>query len=187
MRDSPVGGRGVEDAGSFEEQVLGHRDRLLRVAYLMLGNREDAEDATQRSLLKALQSQSSFRGDAGLYTWLYRILVNQCKDRHKARSRAFKYFVAMPEDFESQIASGRPGPQETLESRELEKQVREALARLPEKFRAILVLRHFEEMSYEQIAEILDCPIGTVRSRLSKARDRLRQIMERDRLRGGPS
>ena len=170
----------VEEPIGFERQLLSQRDRLLRAAYLMLGSREDAEDVTQRSLLKAIRSQHAFRGDSGLYTWLYRILVNQCKDLYKARTRRSRVFIEMSEPI--QAKAGRdPDAQVRLERRESDQMVRTAMSQLPDKFREILVLRHFEEMSYEQIARVLECPLGTVRSRLSKARDKLRSILKAER------
>lgn len=165
----------------FEQQVQEQRGRLLKVAYLMLGNREDAEDATQRAILKALSARDRFRGESGMYTWLYRILLNHCKDRFKARSRAQKTFVPMPIDAEVLIASKGPSVQETLERSETVEIVRRAVAKMPARLREILVLRHFEELAYEEIAQALDCPVGTVRSRLSKAREKFRTIMERER------
>jgi RNA polymerase sigma-70 factor (ECF subfamily) len=168
-------------AREFEQQVEEHRGRLLKVAYLMLGNREDAEDATQRAILKALTARHRFRGESGLYTWLYRILLNHCKDRFKARSRAQKTFVPMPVDAEVLIASKGPSAQERMEQRETVELVRRAVAKLPAPLREILILRHFEEMPYEEIAETLECPVGTVRSRLSKAREKFRTTMERER------
>ena len=94
-----------QDARPFEERVIACRPRLLRVAYVMLGNREDAEDVTQRAMFKAIQSQHLFRGDSGLYTWLYRILVNQSKDRRKARSRAQRHFTEMSDALSATVAS----------------------------------------------------------------------------------
>jgi RNA polymerase sigma-70 factor (ECF subfamily) len=168
-------------SGSFENRVLEHRGRLLKVAYLMLGHREDAEDATQRALLKALGARGRFRGDSQLYTWLYRILVNQCKDRYKSRGRAQRTFVEMPPEAEAMAASSAPSAQELLEEAEQSQLVRRAIAQLPPRLREILVLRHYEELPYDEIARVLGCPVGTVRSRLSKAREEVRALIERER------
>jgi len=173
----------VEDGQvrAFEERIGELRSRLLRVAYLILGQREDAEDATQRTMLRAIEAQGSFRGEAGLYTWLYRILVNQCKDRKKARSRASRHVVEMPASVEYTMAADAPSAEEVMVRAQNEALVRAAIDMLPAKLREILVLRHYEDLSYEEIAAILNCPIGTVRSRLAKSRDRLRQILEEQR------
>ena len=132
------------------------------------------------ALFKAIQAHSRFRGDSGLYTWLYRILVNQCKDRQKAKIRASKHFVPMADHVEQTAPSSALGADRQLERKEQSTLVREAIAQLPPKFREILVLRHFEELAYDEIADVLGCPIGTVRSRLSKARDRLRELLAQD-------
>jgi RNA polymerase sigma-70 factor (ECF subfamily) len=119
-----------------------------------------------------------FRGDSGLYTWLYRILVNLCKDHYKSRSRQGRWLEPAGMEAAPEPAAPTPTSEQVLEARQRDEAVRRALGSLEPRLREILVLRHYEEMSYEQIAATLGCPVGTVRSRLATARERLREAME---------
>ena len=169
---------GSERAGgkAFEEALVESRPRLFRVALLMVGSRDDAEDLTQRALLRGLMAKGRFRGASSVYTWLYRILINLSKDLYKSRSRADRWLLRDGSDVDA--AQEGPSTQEHLERCEADGEVRSALAALEPPMREILVLRHYEEMSYEQMAEVLSIPLGTVRSRLSAARTRLRRALE---------
>lgn len=171
--------RSEAGAGEFEAALVRCRTRLFRVAVLMVGSGADAEDVTQKTLLKAWQSRSRFDGRSNVYTWLYRILVNVCKDGFKSRARAERWLERRAP--ESEPRADLPSAETLLEQRERDTRLRRALGQLAPRWREVLVLRHFEELSYEEIAAMLDCPVGTVRSRLSTARARLRA-----ELTGGP-
>lgn len=162
------------DRGESFANALGQcRPRLLRVALLLVGSRADAEDLTQRALLRGWESRHRFRGGSELYTWLYRILVNGWKDLWKSRGRA-EGWLAEHGRAVAIVQETSPGIEDDLRQREQDELVRRSLGRLDAASREILVLRHYEELSYEQLAATLACPVGTVRSRLSTARSRLR-------------
>jgi RNA polymerase sigma-70 factor (ECF subfamily) len=141
----------------------------------MLGDPEDAQDAAQDAFLKSYRGLKDFRPDSSVYTWLYRIAVNTCLDyKRKSRRDALKY-KPLSED----IPSTEPFPAQLYESRENTEAIQAALQRLPEKLRAVVVLREIEGFSYEEIAQVLHTSEGTVKSRISRAREQLRQFLQR--------
>jgi RNA polymerase sigma-70 factor (ECF subfamily) len=146
-----------------------YRDRILNLAYQLLGQRDDAEDVAQEAFTQAFRNIASYRGEAQFYTWLYRITVNLCLGR-KRRTRKNETFD------EEQDAAHRSGPAQV----ETRLAVEQALRELSEPLRVALVLREMQGLSYEEIAEILYVPIGTVRSRLSEARRKFREVWERE-------
>jgi RNA polymerase sigma-70 factor (ECF subfamily) len=154
-------------------------DRITRVVAGLLRDRDAVDDVVQETFVKAYYRIGSFHGDAGLYTWLYRVAVNAAKDYAKRRSR--RPAVAL-EEFPSGAASlpsSDPVALERLEDRERRLAVRRAVESLPPRFRAVLVLREIEGLRYEEIARILDISLGTVESRLFRARRRLKARLER--------
>jgi RNA polymerase sigma-70 factor (ECF subfamily) len=160
--------------------------RLLRAAWHLAGNPEEAEEMAQETLVKGFLSAKRFRGQSSFYTYLYRILVNLWKNRLRTRSR-WKWVrfgagereagTVDPERF----AAAGPDPERQLQARERTAWVREGLRALDPGFREILVLREAEGLDYGEIAGVLGIPVGTVRSRLARARARLREILVRSR------
>jgi RNA polymerase sigma-70 factor (ECF subfamily) len=167
------------DEGALREVVEAFGERITRVVAGLLRDRDAVDDVVQETFVKAYYRIGSFHGDAGLYTWLYRIAVNSAKDHAKRRGR--RPAVAL-DDLPSGAAAlpsqGTPAL-EGLEARERRLAVREAVEALPPRFRAVLVLREVEGLRYEEIAEILDISLGTVESRLFRARRRLKARLER--------
>jgi RNA polymerase sigma-70 factor (ECF subfamily) len=157
------------DLPAFEEFVIEYQDRIFNLCRYMLGNARDAEDAAQDVFIKAYQRLNDFRPEASLYTWLYRIGVNTCLDYKK------KSFLRILNHSESKMNSlpGKSTPEEDYQSKETAMAINRALAGLPEKLRTTIVLREIELLSYEDIAEILNTSIGTVKSRISRARELL--------------
>jgi RNA polymerase sigma-70 factor (ECF subfamily) len=168
------------DRSAFGELVRRYQDRLYHTAYRLIGNAEDAQDVVQDSFLNAYQSLHQFKGDARFFTWLYRIAVNAAismKRKHRAMLSADLpggQPLAEPHD---ESDGHQPGA--TLERAEDERRLQVALAELSAEHRAVLVLKEIEGQKYEMIADVLGVPIGTVRSRLHRARLELR-----DRLQG---
>jgi len=172
--------RGVTSA--FGVLVRRYQDRLFHTVYRMVDNAEDAQDIVQEAFLNAYQSLDSFKGDSLFFTWLYRIAVNT------AISLKRKQRVLLSIDG---LRNGEPGidpldpsdlsrPGHALEQAEQERRIQQALNRLSPEHRAVLVMKDMEGQKYETMAEVLQVPIGTIRSRLHRARLELRQLLEQD-------
>ena len=172
------------DPDAFEAVAREHAPRLFRLAMRMTGRREEAEDLVQETLVRALPALKKFEGRARLSTYLIRALGNLWKNRlrSKKRSRLVEWFRGKPGDEEETTeldpADPAPSAHEKLERRERAEQVRRAVTRLDPARRWTLLLREVEEMSYEEIAEVTGVALGTVRSRLARARLDLRRLME---------
>jgi len=160
------------DAEAFDELVRRHAARLHAVARRLVGP-GDAPDAVQECLMTAYQGLPRFRGDARFSTYLHAILVRQCRRKARRLARSLPW----PD---GEMASGDPGPVEHAERREVQRQVARAVARLPAPYREALVLRETAGLEYRDVARALGVPIGTVRSRIARARERLREAFERD-------
>lgn len=161
------------DRSTFERIVQSHQDRIYNLCHYLLGNPQDAEDAAQEVFIKAFRKLKEFRPESSLYTWLYRIGVNTCLD-HKRKLR--------PEPLrnESQVAelpSPESSPERNYQSKEIGRAINSALEQLSEHSRAVIVLKEIEGLSYEEIAEVLNTSVGTIKSRLSRTRDELRRIL----------
>ena len=163
------------DTAAFEEIVLKYQDRIYNVCRGMLANPHDAEDTAQEIFLKAFQALDKFNPDASLYTWLYRIAVNTCLDHRKSFFSGFFACSREVGDVLKDIPADGPSPDRVLESRQIRGRLDAALGKLPYKLRIVIVLKEFEGLSYEEIAGVLDISAGTVKSRISRARERLRE------------
>jgi RNA polymerase sigma-70 factor (ECF subfamily) len=168
------------DIEAFEPLVEKYRQRVWRLAYQILHDREEAWDCAQEAFVRAFHSLSSFRGQSAFYTWLFRITVNLATDRHRARGAQARAFGAerVPEE-EWARTTPDPGtrPDQAAASAEQRERIREALDALPPKARTIIMLSDVEGLSYREIADVLNCPIGTVMSRLHNARQRLKALL----------
>lgn len=173
------------DEKAFREMVEQYGDRVYNLTYRMLGNREEAEDLSQEVFITVFKSIDSFRGDAKLSTWLYRIAANHCKNRIKYLSRRHdrdqsEYDEELMRDEAAGAATApnpSPRPDMQLEGVELEQIMQRCIASLDEEHRLLIVLRDVEELSYEEICVITGLPTGTVKSRLHRARMALRKKM----------
>ena len=158
--------KGRTDA--FEELVRLHEKKVYALTLRMCGNPEDARDAAQEGL-------PSFRGEAGFSTWLYRLASNAAIDQLRRNRRQRE--EASLDAGEMDTPDQSPGPQEAAEGSELQRAVADGLASLSEDHRRILLLREYQELSYDEIAQTLDMDLGTVKSRISRARRALRKIL----------
>ena len=169
---------------AFGDIVRRYQDRIFNTIYRLLGDYQEAKDLTQQAFLKAYMSLGKFRGSSSFYTWLYRIGVNTALDERKKRSRTPRVLsesFAMSADEDARRLDGSDGsgePGEQVLSREREAAVTAAIAALDEIHRTVLVLRDIEGMDYEEIAEVVPCPRGTVKSRLHRARLMLREKLK---------
>jgi len=168
------------DARAFEIIVERYGQRLYRSASVLCLNAEDARDAVQDTFLEAFKSLDSFRGDSGLYTWLYRILVRRIS-RLKSSRGAKRFRMVGDDDSRAlDIADIAPEPAEAAERREIVTRLRALVADLPEKLRVALVMKYYENLTCVEIAEILGLSASRVRARISDARQRLKDALSRD-------
>jgi RNA polymerase sigma-70 factor (ECF subfamily) len=160
----------------FTDLVERHQNMVFRTLARLTGDREGLEDLAQEVFLRLFRALPHFRKQAQVSTFLYRIIVNAVNDEFRRRQKAR---LASPiEDEERVLEHAAPGPLELLERTELEAAVDAALLRLSPDDRAILTLHYQEDRSYEEIAAILDAPLGTVKTRLYRARERLKGMMK---------
>jgi RNA polymerase sigma-70 factor (ECF subfamily) len=155
-----------------------YRDRIYRLVLRLVRDADEAEDVTQEVFVKAFYRISSYKGDAAFYTWLYRVAVNAATDwRKRWRRRKGLSLEDSPTGPEG-IGDESPRPERLAHGRELGVRLEQALERLPENYRAILVLREYEGLSYEEMGRVLRLPKGTVESRLFRARERLKEMLD---------
>ena len=164
------------EAAAFEELVTMYQHRVFGVALRMLGSAAEAQDAAQEAFLRAHRGLAGFRGDAKLSTWLYAITSRLCLNRLASGERRL---VRHGEETLLRLADEGRQPDAALERSELEAALHRAIAELPEERRIVVVLRDLEGLSYEEIAKVLDLELGTVRSRLHRARADLKDKLER--------
>ena len=169
------------DAEAFGELFGRHRDRLWAIAVRTMGNRDDAADGLQDGLVAAYRRAGTYRGDAAVTTWLHRVVVNACLDRLRAaKVRRTEPLPDGLEDSRGSVAvatSEIDDPADHLARREQRDLVLAALATLPDEQRAALVLVDMEGYPVAEAAEILDCAVGTVKSRCSRGRTRLAEVL----------
>lgn len=170
--------KGKESA--FEELVLKYQDRIYNLCRYMLSNAHDAEDATQDTLIKAYQNLKKFRPEASFYTWLYRIAVNTCLD-YKRRPFFESLFKKTDEgeEFIEEPSSEWPSPERLYESKQIGSAMHNSIRKLPPKLRTVIILKEIEGLSYQEIADILEVSTGTVKSRISRAREELKQRLKK--------
>ena len=165
----------VETLPSWDEIVRTHSARVYRLAYRLTGNKHDAEDLTQEVFVRVFRSLSSYT--PGTFEgWLYRITTNLFLDGARRRQRI--RFDGLPDDAHDRLPSKGSGPAEKLDSDLFDHDVQGALDALPEDFRAAVVLCDIEGMTYDEIADVLDVKLGTVRSRIHRGRSMLRKHLE---------
>ncbi|MCA1041666.1 RNA polymerase sigma factor SigW [Bacillus infantis] len=167
------------DQNAFGEIVEIYKDKVFQLCFRMLGNRHEAEDIAQEAFLRAYINIQSFNIDLKFSTWLYRIATNLCIDR--IRKKKPDYFldaeVAGTDGLTmySQIAADTRLPEEDVESLELQETIQNEISKLPEKYRSVIVLKYIEELSLNEISEIMDLPLGTVKTRIHRGREALRK------------
>jgi RNA polymerase sigma-70 factor (ECF subfamily) len=163
------------DKRAFDLLVLKYQHKVLKLVSRFVSNPAEAEDVAQDAFLKAYRALPSFRGDSAFYTWLYRIAINTAKNAIVASRRRPVDFDLDLQDPEQYDRQGRLKDEDTPEGMLLTDEIRETVARaiegLPEDLRTAIVLRELEGLSYEEIAQAMDCPVGTVRSRIFRARE----------------
>ena len=162
----------------FRRLVERHQRGILALAYRMLGNAAEADEIAQQSFVDAFSALRGFNPEYRFSSWLYRITINNCKDFLKSKKRTEQ---ALGEDVaqgQAAFTARLPDPESALETRQSEAALHRALAALPVKYRSVLVLKDMEDLSYEEIRQILKLPITTLKIRVVRARKRLKELLE---------
>ena len=170
---------------SFDKLVVMFSPQLYRTAYGLLGSRQDAEEVVQDAFVRAYRALGTFRGDSSFETWMHRITINLARNKfHWNRRRGEGLMTSISgisEDETEQrdllFPDDHLRPDLTLENSEIENQIMDGLSSLPEALRETMILRHISDLPYEKIAEQLDCKVGTVKSRLARGRELLREYL----------
>src|SRR2546421_9956270 len=165
------------DQDAFAQLVQWHQRRVFNLVFRMLQNYEEASEITQETFLAAWQGLPSFRGDARFSTWLYRIAYNCCLKQLEQRKRDRTLQAAMQAECMPELNIEEQANAE-LDAEACQALVRKQLSTLPAKYRIVLILRHLQEMTYEEMAEILVLPIGTIKTHLFRARNLLKERLE---------
>ena len=167
------------DRQAFNELVIKYQQKIINTSFAMLSDYEDACDAAQEVFVKVYRSINSFRGDSSLSTWIYRITKNVCSDF--LRKRRESTLSIDNDDTALQVSDDSYLPDKTTERNEVHKLLMKAISELDENSRIVLVLYEMDDLSYDEISEVLNLPIGTVKSRLKRAREKLKNILSPNR------
>ena len=163
------------DKSAYDVLVLRYQHKIVQLVNRYVKDHSEAQDVAQEAFIKAYRALGSFRGDSAFYTWLYRIAINTAKNYLVSRSRRNYDGQVDVQDAEAvenaPQLQGLDTPERQLLGEEIIKTIQSAIEHLPEEMRVAIMLREFEGMSYEEIAEAMDCPVGTVRSRIFRARE----------------
>ena len=163
------------DKKAFDLLVLKYQHKIIQLVNRYVKDPSEAMDVTQEAFIKAYRALPRFRGDSAFYTWLYRIAINTAKNHLISRARRYPEYQVDPQDAEQYEGGGRlrdqSSPEHLLMAEEIANTIRQTINDLPEELRTAITLREFEGMSYAEIAQAMECPIGTVRSRIFRARE----------------
>lgn len=171
------------DLDAFNRLVLIFQGQAYNLAYRMLGDEDSAEDATQNAFISAYRNLNSYRGGS-FRAWVLRIITNSCYDELRRRKRRPVTPLEPETEDEEEIESPRwladdsPSPEEKAERAEMERAIQHCLADLPEEFRSVAVLVDVQGMNYEEVATVIGKPLGTIKSRLARARLKLRRCLQ---------
>lgn len=175
------------DSAAFDVLVRKYQHKILKLVMRYVRDPTEAEDVTQEAFLKAYRALPKFRGDSAFYTWIYRIAINTAKNflvAAKRRPLDYNLDLQDPEQYDMQARlKDIDTPERMMLTEEIRSTVNRAIDKLPEDLRTAIILREMEGMSYEEIAQTMECPVGTVRSRIFRAREaidkRLRPLLDK--------
>jgi len=170
------------DIAAFEMLIEAYQKKIFNLAFRMIGNYDDAGDLAQEALIRIFKSISNFKEQSSLSTWIYRITTNVCLD--EIRKKKNRKVLSLDEeihaedgDMQRQIMSDDPLPDELMEKEEFRQIISSAIESLPEDQKLVITLRDIQGLSYDEIARVLDCPAGTVKSRINRARFALKNVL----------
>ncbi len=170
------------DGKAYDALMEMYRDVVFSIVYRMVHNKQEAEDLTQETFIKAYNSINSFNEEYAFSTWLFKIATNHCIDFFRKR-KLVTYSMDQPIQYkDEEIKQEYPDYEPTIDTEMVASEksiiIRQAINKLPEKYRVAIILRHHEEKSYEEIAAILDLPLGTVKARIFRAREMLKKLLK---------
>jgi RNA polymerase sigma-70 factor, ECF subfamily len=173
------------DRGAFAELVELYKDKIYHLAYRMLNNKHEAEDAVQETFLRVYTNLHRYDEQQKFSTWIFRIGTNHCIDRlRKRKHSAYSLDAEMPDGEGNDYYSMLPGNEDTPEKQiilsETQLQIRKAIDALPEKYKSVVILRYLQDMSLQEISDVLDMPVTTVKTRVHRGREYLRKRLEQE-------
>jgi RNA polymerase sigma-70 factor (ECF subfamily) len=171
------------ESSAFDLLVTRWEDKIRGAAYRLLGSEEEARDAAQEAFLKAYRALPGFKGEARFSSWLYRIAVNLCRDRLRRRKGRSLVSLDALEEVGPVIAARGPEAQDLVQQLDLRRAVRRAIGALPEEQREILILKEYQGLTFLEIAQALDLPVSTVKTRLYRGLGQLRLRLEDEGIR----
>jgi RNA polymerase sigma-70 factor (ECF subfamily) len=182
------------DMAAFDQLVVKHKDKLFNMVYWFLGDYQEANDCSQEIFIKVFKSIKKFRSESAFSTWLYRIAINTCKNRLKSSAYRWKKKTVSFENPESskdgnlyyKIQNDSPSPANELEKKERLMMIQKAINALPQEQNRVIVLRDIQGLSYQEIVDVTGLNLGTVKSRLARARMELRNKLNRTRIFADP-
>jgi RNA polymerase sigma-70 factor, ECF subfamily len=172
-----------EESVNFDDLVLKHKDKVFNLCYRFLGNYDEADDCAQETFVKVYRSLKDFRRESSLSTWIYRIAINTCKNRFSsAQYRRSRHMVRLDEPGETEdgerpveVGGRSLSPSAELDRKEKGELIQDAINSLADDHKSVVVLRDIERLSYEEISEVTGYNLGTVKSKLARARQELRE------------
>jgi len=163
------------DKSAYDLLVIKYQHKIVQLVNRFVKDPSEAQDVAQEAFIKAYRALGNFRGDSAFYTWLYRIAINTAKNYLVSRSRRYSDYEVDVQDAEqvenAPQLKGMDTPDNVLMNEQIVEAIKSAIEKLPDEMRTAIMLREFEGMSYEEIAQAMDCPVGTVRSRIFRARE----------------
>ncbi len=169
---------------AFEKLISAYQKKVFNIALRMTGNQDDASDISQEVFIKIFKSIGSFKKQSAFSTWVYKITINTCRDelrkqKNKRNTISIDEGICLEDNkVERQIESNDPTPELMAEKHEIEKLLKEAIFQLSEDYKEVIILRDIQGFSYSDIAKMIDCPEGTVKSRINRARSMLKDILK---------
>lgn len=169
------------DISAFEELINAHKDNVYKTAYSFVENHHDASDISQIAFIKAYKNIGKFNFKSEFSTWLYRITVNSCLDEiRKLKRQTGSTFSIDDDENTKDVLPDLNTPEEAYEKEELKRKVRENINKLSDKYKRVIIYRDINGLSYDEIAKIEKCSVGTIKSRISRARDALKELISKD-------
>lgn len=172
------------DLEAFEKLILSYQKKVYTIAYRYVGRREEAEDLAQEAFIKVYRSLKTFRGDSSFSTWLYHVVTNVCRDALRKNSRKLEEdsldcaVTTEKGEIRREIVDWSMSPAFLYEQKELGEFLQSLINQLSPEYKAVILMREIQDMSYEEIAQAMNCSLGTVKSRLSRARKTLRDMIQ---------